>query len=50
MKKTEMISNEYLDNLPEDAQAIADYTNCDSEYIQDIIHEIADNAVPVYYS
>lgn len=50
MTKTEKLYNEYLDNLPEDAQAIADYTNCDSEYIQDIIHEIADSAVPCYNS
>lgn len=50
MKKTENLYNEYLDNLPEDAQTIADYTNCGANYIQDIIHEIADNAVPCYNS
>lgn len=50
MQKTETLYKEYLDNLPEDAQAIADYTTCDSEYIQDIIQEIADNATPCYNS
>lgn len=50
MQKTETLYNEYLDNLPEDAQAIADYTTCDSESISDIIHEIADNATPCYNS
>jgi hypothetical protein len=50
MQKIETLYKEYLDNLPEDAQAIADYTTCDSEYIQDITQEIADNATPCYNS
>lgn len=50
MQKTETLCKEYLDNLPEDAQAIADYTTCDSECIQDIIQEIADSATPCYNS
>jgi hypothetical protein len=50
MQKIETLYKEYLDNLPEDAQAIADYTTSDSEYIQDVIQEIADNATPCYNS
>lgn len=50
MLKVESLFNESLDNLPEDAQAIADYTTCDGEYIQDVIQEIADNATPCYNS
>jgi hypothetical protein len=50
MQKTANLYKNLLENLPEDAQAIADYTTCDSEYIPDIIQEIADSATPCYNS
>lgn len=50
MQKTANLYINLLENLPEDAQAIADYTTSDSEYIQDVIQEIADNATPCYNS
>lgn len=50
MEKTANLYIDLLDNLPEDAQAIADYTTSGNAYIQDIIHEIADNSVPCYNS
>lgn len=46
--KTEKLYLDALESLPDDAQYIADYTDCDSAYICERIHDIADNAVPIY--
>lgn len=36
-------------NLDDICKNITDYTNCDSQYIDDIINEIADNNTDIYY-
>lgn len=36
-------------NLDDICKNIADYTNCDTNYIDDIINEIADNNTDIYY-